>query len=183
LAAAGSLAPTRSEAVLDNKRAGKQPQGLGKLLLALGGCGREPEGRLAVWGSQGAAAARLVARAREMEERALNRRGASCIGGNVVVQFSTRPRHGKYGKVGAATCGRAETNGEWRCGRPTGGSGTRGTGLGLACVTPTLPQCRRRGPRTSSPSRASACPRAAAASRVTSHTWRGLDGCDPTVPV
>jgi hypothetical protein len=89
---------------------------------------------LAVRVSHGAAAVRLVARAREMEERALNRCGASCKGGNTVVQSSTGPRHGKYGKVGAATCGGAVTNGEWRCGRPTGRSGTRGTSLGLARV-------------------------------------------------
>jgi hypothetical protein len=154
LAAAGSLAPVRSAVVLANKREGKQPQGLGKLLLALGSCGREPDGRLAVRGSHGAAAARLVACAREMEERALNRRGESCIGSNAIVKSSAGPRHGKYGKVGAATCGEDVTNGEWRCGRPTGGSGTRGTGLCLARVTPTLPQCRRRGPRTNGPSRA-----------------------------
>jgi hypothetical protein len=147
------------------------------------GNGKDREMELAVRVSHGAAVARLVARTREMEERALNWRGASCKGGNAVDQLSTGPRHGKYGKVGAATCGGAVTNGEWRCGRPTGGSGTRGTGLGLERITPTLPKYRRRAPRTGGPSRASACTRAAAASRATSHAWRGLAGCNPTVPV
>jgi hypothetical protein len=114
-----------------------------------------------VRGSHGAAAARLVACAREMEERALNRRGVSCIGSNAIVKSSAGPRHGKYGKVGAVTCGEAVTNGEWRCGPPMGGSGTRGTSLCLARVTlryhsaggaglgPTVrPEPRRaRGPR------------------------------------
>jgi hypothetical protein len=36
----------------------------------------------------------------EMEERALNRCGVSCKGGNAVVQSSTGPQHGKYDKVG-----------------------------------------------------------------------------------
>jgi hypothetical protein len=41
--------------------------------------------------------------------------------------------------------------------RPACGSWTHGTGLGLARVTPTLPQYRRRGPRTVGQFGASAC--------------------------
>jgi hypothetical protein len=177
------VTPASLRSSLSNKRVCKLQRVLGEVVAALVGNGKDRKMELTVRGSHGVAAARLVARAREMEERALNRCRASCKGGNAVVQSSTGPRHGKYGKVGAATCSGAVTNGEWWCDRPTGGSGTRGTSLGLARITPTLPQYRRRTPRTSGPSRASACARAAAASRATSHAWRGLAGCNQTVLV
>jgi hypothetical protein len=182
-AAAGMVTPASLRSSLSNKRVCKLHRVLGEVVVALVGNDKDRKMELAVRVSHGTAAARLVARAREIEERALNRCGASCKGGNTVIQSSTGPRHGKYGKVGAPTCGGAVTNGEWWCGRPAGGSGTRGTGLGLARITPTLPKYRRCAPQTGGPSRASACARAVAASRATSHAWRGMAGCNSTVPV
>jgi hypothetical protein len=158
-AAAGMFTPASLRSSLSNKRVCKLQRVLGEVVAALVGNGKDRKMELAVRVSHGAAAARLVACARDMEERALNRCGASCKGGNAVVQSSTGPRHGKYGKVGAATCGGAVTNGEWRCSRPTVGSGMRGTGLGLARITPALPLYWRRAPHTGGPSRASACAR------------------------
>jgi hypothetical protein len=145
-AAAGMVTPASLRSSLSNKRVCKLQRVLGEVVAALVGNDKDRKMELAVRVNHGAEAARLVARARLMEERALNRCGASCKGGNTVVQSSTGPRHGKYSKMGAATCGGAMTNGEWWCGRPTGGSGTRGTGLGLVRITPTLPQCRQSVP-------------------------------------